>query len=107
MTTEHTLAPKKAHRYRSPNGSLRPYKDGERWIAPSKVTLPDGRVVIVRGTGRTRVDAEARLLINIDKRTGRTSTKVENDPALATVVGWARHWLENIKRADIRDSTYA
>ena len=62
------MAPKKIARHRSPNGSLRPYKDGDRWIAPRRVALPNGKTALIRGTGRTRVEAEARLRANVDKR---------------------------------------
>ena len=103
---ENQMAPKKTARHRSPNGSLRPYKDGARWIAPRRMTLPNGQTALIRGTGRTRVEAEARLKANIDKRIQGTPAIPGADPSLGTVGGWARHWLDNVKRPDLRDSTY-
>lgn len=100
------MAPRKTARHRSNNGTMRPYKDGERWIAPRRVTLPNGKEALIRGTGRTRTEADARLAANIGKRLQSTSPVAGDDPALGTVEGWARHWLDNIKRHDLRDSTY-
>jgi integrase len=101
-------------RYRSANGDLRPYKEANRWVAPRMVDFPDGSRRLIRGTGKTRADAEKRLAEVIDLRL-RQAEAIEPTqgaesegpaPTVLTVEGWTRHWLEAIKRQDIRDSTY-
>ncbi len=52
---------KSRRRHRSPNGQTRPYRDGERWIAPETITFPDGSTRKIRGSGATQLKAQDNL----------------------------------------------
>lgn len=57
--------PPARRRRRAPNGNPRPYRDGNRWIAPGFITLPDGSRRSVRGSGTTQALAIQHLEMRV------------------------------------------
>ena len=90
-------------RYRSPAGLRRPYRDGERWVAPAQVTMPDGRVKLVRGTGVTQDVALQRRDALIERAVEQARQPQRSE--LRSVTGWCQHWLDNIKGDSLRYRT--
>lgn len=90
-------------RYRSPNGSARPYRDGGRWKMVVSEILPTGVQVTAAGTGTTKEKSIARAEKNLKTKVAAALAPAE--PGLQTLAGWCQHWLTNIKSGQLRYST--
>lgn len=90
-------------RYRSPNGSARPYRDGARWKQKLSGVLPDGTTVTAIGSGTTQQSAMTRASENLATKIAEANAPADLD--LRTVGGWCQHWLTTIKAGSLRYKT--
>lgn len=90
-------------RYRSPNGSARPYRDGDRWKHRVSTRLPNGKTVTTIGSGPTQQKAMQRAKQNLAAKIADATAPVDRD--LRTAGGWCQHWLTTIKVSSLRYKT--
>lgn len=90
-------------RYRSPNGSARAYRDGDRWKHKVSAPLPDGKTVTAMGSGSTQQKAIQRAKDNLATKIAAAIAPADRD--LRTTGGWCQHWLTAIKGNSLRYKT--
>ena len=81
-------------RTRSINGNARPYQSRGRWYAPGSVTLPDGTVKAIRGTGKTKSKAQANLRKNMKAICTVAKNREMNSDRSKYLVPACIQWLE-------------
>lgn len=86
----------KQRRRRSPNGQTRPYRDGDRWIAPETVTFPDGTSRKVRGSGATQLKAQDNLRRRVQKVLDEFEREQETRDAHLFVNPATEAWLTGV-----------
>lgn len=93
---------KRIKRYRSENGTSRPYLDQGRYkVVGYAVTSSDGKVKVV-GSGKTRAAAIASLARLIQEKRGQYQL---GGTDLSAVPDYCQHWLNNIRGSDLRNKT--
>lgn len=90
-------------RHRSPNGSARAYRDGDRWKQKLSATLPTGSTVTAIGSGPTQQKAMQRAKQNLATKVAEAAAPADHD--LRTTGGWCQHWLTAIKASSLRYKT--
>lgn len=91
------MAEKKSRRrHRSANGQARPYRDGERWVAPHRITFADGSTRKVRGTGSTQLKAQDSLKRLIAEATEAHERDVEVRESGNFVNPATEKWLRDV-----------
>lgn len=88
---------KRRKRYRSPNGTNRVYRDGYRYKLKQKIVLPDGREILVIGSGKTRSQCEENTKRLCKKKLAQFGEQVKT---IVTLADYCQHWIDNVKEFD-------
>ena len=93
-STDSNNLTKQKNRFRSPNGTNRIYRDGNRYKLKSYIDLPDGRRVTFVGSGKTRSICQANTQRLMQKKLAQIEATLPNRQLLAD---YCERWIEDVK----------